>query len=98
MSGGTGKISGFASIVAGQIVNHAVPGSDPEPGKSGPIYVADWSNWGAYSKALSLQPESRVGAQAVVSFSESLRFTGLQEISYVVKSAVDTTVKVLTIQ
>ena len=70
------KFSGFASIVTGQIVNNAAPGSDPEPGKSGPIYIADWSNWGAYTKSLSLQPESRAGAQAVVSFSESLRFTG----------------------
>jgi hypothetical protein len=70
------KFSGFASIVGGKIANDPLPGYSPDPALTAPIYIADWSNWGTYSKSFSFKPESRAGAQAVVSFTEDLRFTG----------------------
>lgn len=80
------KFSGFASIVGGKIANNPPQGNSPDLDTAPPIYVADWSNWGIYTKSFSLKPESRAGLQAVVSFSDDLRFTG-----QVVLRAVDPT-------
>jgi hypothetical protein len=82
----TVKFSGFASIVGGQIVNNPTPGLSPDPSLTPPIYIADWSNWGTYNKSFSFKPESRAGAQAVIGFTEDLKFTG-----QVVIRGVDTT-------
>jgi len=70
------KFSGFASIVGGKIANSPPLGFSPDPGTAPPIYIADWSNWGVYTNSFSFKPESRGGVQAVVGFTEDLKFTG----------------------
>lgn len=72
------KFSGFLSVVGGKVLN-----GNPEMergiatyGVDHPFYVADWANWGVYDKSFSLKPESRIGVQALVKFTEDFSFTG----------------------
>lgn len=83
MAQGTGesklKISGFVSLVGGQVFKDQVDadyaldgGLDPIAGVACPCYVADWSNAGIYGKTFSLEPESRAGVQASYALTDKL--------------------------
>jgi hypothetical protein len=69
------QISGFASIVAGQVLHGS---NDPSSGFANctaPCFIADWSNAGVYDRRLTLKPESRVGVQGSYQFNEHLSTT-----------------------
>ena len=81
LQGGDGvsfKFSGFLSVVGGKVLN----GTPEQPRAydayelDHPFYVADWANWGVYDKSFSFKPESRIGVQALVKFTDDLSFTG----------------------
>lgn len=68
---------GFFSVVAGRVISS--PKTDPIAGNpyySCPCYLADWSSNGIYYDKWSAQPETRLGVQADVKFSDTLKFTG----------------------
>jgi len=61
------KISGFLSVVGGQVLDGTLDANYAGPsainGSNCPCYIADWSNAGVYNKDFSLTPESRAGLQ-----------------------------------
>lgn len=69
-------VSGFASIVAGGILegSRQMPLSK-QPAIGCPCYVNDWSNGGWYGKHLSLEPESRLGIQGNLKLTDSVSAT-----------------------
>jgi hypothetical protein len=70
------KFSGFLSAVGGKILAGTPQGASADFEEGLPLYIADWANWGIYTKSASLSPESRLGVQAVAKFTEDLSFTG----------------------
>lgn len=70
------RFSGFLSVVGGKVLNGTPQGSSSDFVEGLPLYLADWSNWGVYTKSASLSPESRVGVQATARFTDDLSFTG----------------------
>ena len=61
------KVSGFLSVVGGQVLEGTLDANYGGPSTINsincPCYVADWSNAGVYNKDFSLTPESRAGVQ-----------------------------------
>ncbi len=70
------KFSGFLSAVGGKVLAGTPQGDSAAFEEGLPLYIADWANWGIYTKSASLSPESRFGVQAVAKFTEDLSFTG----------------------
>lgn len=68
--------SGFLSVVGGRVLSGNPEGPIPGYEEELPFYIADWANWGVYTKKASLSPESRAGIQALAKFTEDFSFTG----------------------
>lgn len=74
------KVSGFVSIVGGQVLDGNVDanytGLNPINGLSCPCYIADWSNGGVYNKNFSLTPESHAGIQLNYTLNDKVNLVG----------------------
>ena len=68
------KVSGFGSIVAGEMLTGK---AEVNPGNmAGPVFIADYGNGFAYTKRqVLLTPESRAGLQADVTIADQLSAT-----------------------
>jgi hypothetical protein len=74
--GPTVDFKGFFDVIAGRVLSS--PKSTPDdfnPAIGCPCYLADWANGGIYDGAWSAQPESHIGIQADVKFTDKLSFT-----------------------
>jgi len=73
-------ISGFLSVIGGQVFNGSLPANYIGPsqlnGVNCPCYIADWANGGVYRDHFSLKPESHAGVQLQYNFSPQLNFVG----------------------
>jgi hypothetical protein len=85
--GTTVDFKGFFDVIAGRVLSS--PRSTPDdfnPAIGCPCYLADWANGGVYDSAWSARPESHVGIQADVKFTDRLSFTA-QVTSHAVQPA-----------